>query len=70
MDLTYYYHAELDGRSGTLLYLACLFTIMLATSGCFPSLRKVATLTVVVGALCRLADAANPTCNTGFAWVG
>ncbi|KIM47549.1 hypothetical protein M413DRAFT_439213 [Hebeloma cylindrosporum] len=38
------------------------------TSGCSASLRKLAALTVVVGALCRLA-AANPTCNAGFDWA-
>jgi hypothetical protein len=58
--------ADIQGRS----YTACLFTIMLATSGCFVSLRNLATLTVIVGALCRLADAANPTCKDGFDWVG
>ena len=57
-----------------LLHLACLFTIMLTMSGCFTSLKKVATLTVVVGALCRLADAGNlttyPECAIVFDWVG
>ena len=66
----YNYHAELGGHSGMLLHLAPLFTIMPAPSGYFTSLRKLATLTVVVVALCCLADAANPTCNAGFNWVG
>ncbi|KIM45559.1 hypothetical protein M413DRAFT_442230 [Hebeloma cylindrosporum] len=38
-------------------------------SAFFASVRTLATLTLVVGALCRLADAANPTCNPGFDWA-
>jgi len=52
-----------------LTHLGCPFTIMAATGRPFESLTRIATLTLVLGALCHLAVASYPTCQANFDWA-